>query len=134
MVLSYLASYVYPTSASSNSSNNNGINGDGPQPTRANSVRRTAGGSRSQYTSSRRNGAGPSRFATTHSTIPEDDDDNLQSAGNHCLPTDDPALAIIHHINTAKSFYDVVGVPKNFKTNEELRRAYMARCRLCHPE
>lgn len=137
MVLSYLASYVYATPSTSGSSGNNNINDSGPQPTRANSIRRTTGGASSRYgnTSTSSSRYGPSRFSSSP-TIPEESSGEPGSDYHpeFQLPTDDPALAVIHHINTAKSFYDVLGVPRSFKTNEDLRRAYMARCRVCHPE
>ena len=46
----------------------------------------------------------------------------------------DPALSAIMFITHTPSLYDVLGVDPNFTSLEELRRAYMARCRVCHPE
>jgi hypothetical protein len=130
MVLSYLASYVYAPSSSAASSSQARSNSGGPIPTRANSVRRTANAGRygNNHRSASKNGS-RSRFES--SIIPEDCETEAESFGT---ANDDPALATIQHINTARSFYDVVGVPQTFKTNEDLRRAYMARCRSCHPE
>jgi hypothetical protein len=156
MVLSYLASYVYAPSASasssssnSSSSNSRGNNvNDGPAPTRANSIRRSTASSR--YSSSSR-GSTSRNARNGFSSIPEDEDAAAGGQDNGGLDAgaanatarqnrqkvaapDDPSLAAIWHINNARSLYEVVGISRTFTANDELRRAYMARCRACHPE
>lgn len=111
MVLSYLSSYVYGPAAP-----------PPPRPaapSRANSVRRRPAGSR---------GASAKSFA--HQEPIHESDEDAATARGH----DDPALAAIDRINSAKSLYEVVGISRTFSSNDELRRAYMARCRACHPE
>jgi hypothetical protein len=113
MVLSYLSSYVYGAPSAS-----------------ATSVRRTA-----------RKGKGPasnSGWSSSNSRnrgIYDDNDasyDDDATGNNH--PAVDPALALLDYINTTSSLYDVVGVSTSFTSTDELRRAYMGRCRVCHPE
>lgn len=146
MVLSYLASYVYTPSSSSSST---ASSSSSSAPSRANSVRRTGGG---RHGSTRGGAAAASRATTDKArhrngngngtgTIAEELEDEKgnndatdTSSNNFQLPNDDPALALIHYINSANSLYDVVGISKNFTSNDDLRRAYMARCRVCHPE
>ena len=162
MVLSYLTSYasyyVYSTPSTSAGA------AAGPQPTRSNSVRKaprrtaasrqqqqqqhqhagSSNGSTSASTPTRRvrqrtaeskDAATATATATAKQrpeTVPERGEDDLRLDDNG--DDDDPALAIIDYLNTTPSFYDVVGVHRDFKSTEELRRAYMARCRVCHPE
>lgn len=158
MVLSYLtsyaSSYVYSTPSTSAGA------AAGPQPTRSNSVRKaprrtaasrqqhqhagSSNGSTSASTSTRRvrqrtaeskdaaTGIATATAKQRPETVPERGEDDLRLDDNG--DDDDPALAIIDYLNTTPSFYDVVGVHRDFKSTEELRRAYMARCRVCHPD
>ena len=96
------------------------------KPCRANSVRRRPAGS--ARSASRKS------FGGTQETIQESDEDAAGSSSTTATKHGDPALATIDRINTAKSLYEVVGISHTFSSNEELRRAYMARCRACHPE
>lgn len=151
MVLGYFASYVYGSGS-----------GSRPDPSvagRHNSVRRPARGARNRSSnnnnSSSSSSAGSSSAAASGAsarrgnsrnrhragqptTVDEQDelyeDDGLDGADRRPGVQTDPQLALIDYINTVGSLYDVVGISPTFRNNDELRRAYMGRCRVCHPE
>lgn len=122
MVLSYFTSYVYPSSSSSGSGNG--------QESSNRTVRRDW---KSPLYGPPRppNNIHPARSKGKGRAKDGDDDSSSPSAS---LIPRDPALAIIDYINNANSLYEVVGVDQKFTSNDELRRAYMSRCRVCHPE
>ncbi|KAG8935495.1 hypothetical protein FRC02_007854 [Tulasnella sp. 418] len=49
------------------------------------------------------------------------------------LPQSVDRYAVIHDVLRQEDLYGVLGVPKSADLNA-MRRAYMARCKCCHPE
>lgn len=48
---------------------------------------------------------------------------------------EDPALGTLRYIASPRhSYYEILQIQKTFTSTDELRRAYMNRCRVCHPE
>jgi len=121
MVLSYFTSYVYPSSSSSSSgSSNKTVRRDWKSPIYGPQVP-----PHHPSSSSSAKGKGRAR----------DGEDGSSSSDPHAALTPrDPALAVIDYINSANSLYEVVGIDQKFTSTDEVRRAYMARCRVCHPD
>lgn len=116
MVLSYLSSYVYGApSASATSVRRTARKGKGPA-------------SNSGWSSSSSNARNRGIYDENNASYDDDD------ATGNTHPAMDPALALLDYINNTRSLYDVVGVSTSFTSTDELRRAYMGRCRVCHPE
>lgn len=145
MVLTYLASYVYGSGAASQPSTSQLQPAASTARVRT-SRRRTSSSNGSVNGSSsvaRGTGLSSSRGRERQSTRECD----CECQSNNLPPctcdtaldydddaAKDPSYAIIDYINHTRSLYDVLGVSTRFKNIEELRRAYMARCRVCHPE
>ena len=117
MVVSYFTSYVYGSSSSSKS-------GSDPSLNWTTSIRRQGRNGAGECGPSHQAGRGSKGKQRASNGVGQDE----EQAGI------DPAFTLIDYLNSTNSLYDVVGVPSNFVNNDELRRAYMARCRVCHPE